>query len=117
MTDADRLPLGIRPKDTTSTTHNPPVSQPDIVVENTHNRFQHKIKTMNRATGKNGKPDDAYGVRYAWQTGGEKPASGGSLSKTKFSRKASYIVNHSEADKTNKGATALAGAARPWNKR
>jgi hypothetical protein len=99
MTDADRLPLGIHPKDTVPTTHNPPSSQPDIVVENTRNRFEHKIKAINRETGKNGKPDDAYGVRYAWQVGGEKPASGSSLPKTKFSRKASLIVDHSEADK------------------
>jgi hypothetical protein len=46
-----------------------------------------------------GKPADAYGVRYAWQVGGIKPASGADLPKSKFSRKTALIVTHTEADK------------------
>ena len=120
MTDADRLPLGVHPKDAIPTSHNPPVSQPDVVVENTRNRFQHKVKTMNRATGKNNKPDDAYGVRYSWQIGGEKPATGATLSETKFTRKATLIVNHSEADKGKSVYYAACyenakGHAGPWS--
>jgi hypothetical protein len=38
-------------------------------------------------------------VRFAWQVGGEKPASGADLPKTKFSRRTTYVVSHTEADK------------------
>jgi hypothetical protein len=100
MNDAAKLALGIHPRDTTPTVHGPPSSQPDTVVENTRNHFEHKVKALNHETGKAHKPADAYGVRYAWQVGGEKPASGEQIrGKTLFSRKATHIVIHSEADK------------------
>jgi hypothetical protein len=38
-------------------------------------------------------------VRYALQVGGDKPASGADLSKSKFSRKTSHVVQHTKADK------------------
>jgi hypothetical protein len=65
----------------------------------TRNNFEHLVRALNRDTGDHSKPADAYGVRYAWQVGGEKPASGADLSKTQFTRKANYVVTHSEADK------------------
>ncbi|MDR2517538.1 MAG: hypothetical protein LBC88_09205, partial [Spirochaetaceae bacterium] len=79
--------------------HGTPTSQPDTVVENSVNHYEHKIKALNHATGDTSKPADAYGVRYAWQVGGEKPASGADLPKSKFSRKTTHLVTHTEADK------------------
>jgi hypothetical protein len=99
MTDAQKLVFGRRPADKTPTHHLPPASQPDTAVENTINHFEHKVRALNHATGDTRKPEDAYGVRYAWQVGGEKPASGADLGKTKFSRKTTLTVTHTEADK------------------
>jgi hypothetical protein len=99
MDDPAKLVFGIHPKDTTPTAHAPPVSQPDTAVENTPNHFEHKVRAINHEIGNTHKPADAYGVRYAWQVGGTKPASGADLTKTKFSRKTTLIVTHTEADK------------------
>jgi hypothetical protein len=99
MTDADRLVLGIRPADTTPTNHPVPTSQPDTDVLPTTNHYEHKVRALNHALGDTSKPADAYGVRYAWQVGGERPASGEDLPKTKFTRRTTYVVGHTEADK------------------
>ena len=99
MIDPQKLVFGIRPTDKTPTHHLPPTSQPDTAVENTPNHFEHKVRALNHATGDTAKPEDAYGVRYAWQVGGTKPASGADLPKTKFNRKTPHIVTHTEADK------------------
>jgi hypothetical protein len=100
MDNAAKLAMGVRPKDTTPTPHGPPTSRPETVAENTRNHFEHKVLALNPATGKARKPADAYGVRCSWQVGGERPASGEKIrGKTQFSRKASHIVTHSEADK------------------
>jgi hypothetical protein len=72
MPDEDKLVMGIRPADTTPTTHPVPTSQPETVVENTVNHFEHKIRALNRGRNDASKPTDAYGVRYAWQVGGRK---------------------------------------------
>ncbi|MDR1896953.1 MAG: hypothetical protein LBR10_09215, partial [Prevotellaceae bacterium] len=45
------------------------------------------------------KPDDAYGVRYGWQVGGARPAAGADLPKSRFSRRASIVITHTEATK------------------
>jgi hypothetical protein len=100
MQDEDKLVLGIHPSDSTPTPHGPPTSQPDVEVENTRNHYEHKLRAINRASGDHSKPEDAYGVRYAWQVGGEKPASGADLPKNKFSRKTIFVISHTEADKT-----------------
>ncbi|MDR0376910.1 MAG: hypothetical protein LBH70_03865 [Spirochaetaceae bacterium] len=97
--DPAKLVMGIHPKDATPTIHGPPASQPDTVVENSSNHYEHKVKAINHETGDAGKPADAYGVRYAWQVGGEKPASGADLGKMKFNRKTALIITHTEADK------------------
>jgi hypothetical protein len=99
MRDEDKLFLGVRPTDTTPTTHGVPTSQPDTDVLNSINHFEHKVRALNHVTGDTSKPADAYGVRYAWQVGGEKPASGADLPKTKFSRRTTLMVTHTEADK------------------
>ncbi|MDR1326185.1 MAG: hypothetical protein LBK00_09140 [Treponema sp.] len=98
MNDAARLDMGIRPKDTTMTPHGKPTSQPDTKVENTSNHFEHKVIVLHK--GSVSKPSDAYGVCYAWQIEGEKPVSGAGIrGYSKFSRKTSFIVTHTEADK------------------
>jgi hypothetical protein len=48
MNDENKLPLGIHPADTTPTSHLPPASQPDTVVDNTVNHFEHRIRALNR---------------------------------------------------------------------
>jgi hypothetical protein len=50
-----------------------------MVVENTTNHFEHRIRALNHTTGKTSKSADAYSVRYAWQVGGVRPASGEDL--------------------------------------
>jgi hypothetical protein len=120
MPDVDKLLMGIRPTDTTPTTHPVPASQPETVVENTINHFEHKIKALNRGRNNSSKPADAYGVRYGWQVGGEKPASGADLPKTKFSRKTRHIVTHTEADKAKTAYYATCyengkGDTGPWS--
>ncbi|MDR2448155.1 MAG: hypothetical protein LBD58_12860 [Treponema sp.] len=100
MDDPTKLIMGIHPKDTTPTTHGTPTSQPDTVVENTVNHFEHRVRALNHETGDVSKPADAYGVRYVWQVGGERPASGADIrGQTKFSRKTNLVVTHTEADK------------------
>ncbi|MDR1326373.1 MAG: hypothetical protein LBK00_10100 [Treponema sp.] len=96
--DAAKLNMGIRPKDMTPTAHGRPTSQPDTVVENTSNHFEHKIRALH--AGNAAKPLDAYGVCFVWQLGGEKPASGANIREySKFSRKTFLVVTYTEADK------------------
>jgi hypothetical protein len=97
--DEVKAALGVHFADNTFTVHPIPTSQPQTVVENTLNHFEHKLRALNRGRNDASKPADAYGVRYAWQVGGEKPASGKNLPKTKFSRKTTLTVTHTEADK------------------
>jgi hypothetical protein len=99
MDDPDKLFMGIHPKDTTPTVHGTPGSQPGTEVENTRNHYEHLIRAINTERGDHSKPEDAYGVRYAWQVGGEKPASGADLPKSKFNRRTTHVVQHTEAVK------------------
>jgi hypothetical protein len=121
MDDAAKLALGIHPRDTTPTAHGTPVSRPGTEVENTGSHFEHRVWATNTERMDHSKPADAYGVRYAWQIGGERPTSGGDIKgKTKFSRKTALLVQHDEADK---GKTAYysscyensKGDAGPWS--
>jgi Tfp pilus assembly protein PilX len=90
--------LGWNDPDTEPTDRPVPAGQPVTMVENTTNHFEHKLKAVN-AEGSTRKPADAYGVRYAWQVGGKKPATGADLPKGKSSRKTTYIVSYTEAEK------------------
>jgi hypothetical protein len=99
MNDPDKLQYGLRPADNVMTSHAAPVSQPETVVENSPNHFEHKVKALNRESGDATKPADAYGIRYAWQVGGEKPPTGADLGKSRFSRKTTLTVTHTEAEK------------------
>jgi hypothetical protein len=88
ITVEDRLDLGLRIRDTTPSHHPAPASRPDTDVEPS-GKYQHTVIVLDSSTAKREKPADAYGVRYAWQLGGEPPASPGDLPKSKFSRKTS----------------------------
>ncbi|GMO48072.1 MAG: hypothetical protein Pg6C_10380 [Treponemataceae bacterium] len=119
MDDPAKLVMGIRPKDAVPTAHPAPSSQPETAVENTPNHFEHKVMALNHE-GKASKPADAYGVRFAWQVGGEKPASGADLPKTKFNRKPVLIAAHTEADKAKTAYYATCyenskGETGPWS--
>jgi hypothetical protein len=91
--------LGIRKGDATPTRSEPPSAQPETVVENTVNHYEHKIRALNRGRNDSSKPEGVHGVRYAWQVGGERPAKGEDLPKSKFSQRTFFIVTHTEADK------------------
>lgn len=97
--DTMRYFLGIKLRDTVPTNHPRPSSQPETLVETTANRFEHRLKALNREGRELTKPADAYGVRYAWQIGGEGPVTGADLPKSKFSRKTTLVVTYTEADK------------------
>jgi hypothetical protein len=97
MDDANKLYLGIRPMDT---------SQPDTDVLSTTNHFEHRVRALNYATGDTSKPADAYGVRYAWQVGDEKPSSGAGLSRSQFTRKMTYVVTHESPPRQVSAVTA-----------
>ncbi|MDR1986211.1 MAG: hypothetical protein LBP88_04470 [Treponema sp.] len=90
--------LGIHPADTKPTPHPAPASQPETVVENTVNHYEHRVRALNRGRKDTAKPGDAYGVRYAWQVGGERPPAGEDLPKSRFSRRTSLVIPHTEAD-------------------
>ncbi|MDR0409367.1 MAG: hypothetical protein LBH18_03110 [Spirochaetaceae bacterium] len=45
------------------------------------------------------KPNGVHGISYAWQVRSEKPASGEDLSKSRFNRKTSMIIAHTEHEK------------------
>jgi hypothetical protein len=97
--DSVKQSMGVRLGDTVPTPHPAPSSQPDTVVENTINHYEHKVRALSRGRNDNSKPADAHGVRYAWQVGGERPAKGEDLPKTKFSRRTNLVISHTEADK------------------
>jgi hypothetical protein len=91
--------MGMPADDKPSSPHNTPSSQPDTDVLPTTNHYEHKVRALNHGTGSTSKPEDAYGVRFGWQRGGDRPASGGDLPKSKFSRRTTVTVTHTEADK------------------
>ncbi|GAB6392621.1 MAG: hypothetical protein MdMp014T_1994 [Treponematales bacterium] len=98
MSAGEKEFLGIRPRAVSPGRRPRPVSQPDADVRNTRNHFEHELRALN-AEGNATKPDDADGVVFAWQVGGERPASGADLPRSRAIRRASTVVCHSEADK------------------
>lgn len=120
MDEAARTEMGIRQRDTTPTIHPRPSSRPETVVENTKNRMEHNVKAISNESRGASKPSDAYGVRFGWQVGGEKPVGGEDLPKSKFSRKTSLIITYTEADKGKPAYYATCyenskGEAGPWS--
>jgi len=98
VTNEDRIAMGVHNKDTRPTHQGAPESQPDTDVRNTKNHYEHEVRALN-AEGRTKKPEDAYGVRFAWQVGGERPASGEDLPKSKFRRSTLFRAKYTEADK------------------
>jgi hypothetical protein len=118
MSVSEKDYLGIKPHNP-PTPHPTPASQPDTDVRNTRNNFEHEVRALN-AEGSAVKPDDAYGVAFAWQVGGERPATGADLPKGEFSRKPVKVVRHTEADKGKTAYYATAyenskGEKGPWS--
>jgi hypothetical protein len=119
MTDEFRRQLGITIRDRNPTPHPRPSEEPDTDVRGTKNHFEHLIRALN-PEGKMKKPAGVYGVAFAWQVGGEKPATGEDLPKSRFSRKPSLVVEHTEADKGKTAYYATAyenskGEKGPWS--
>jgi len=85
VSDEERTAMGVHNKDTHPTHHPAPSSQPDTDVRNTKNHFEHEVRALN-SSGDAVKPDDAHGVRFAWQVGGERPANGADLPRSAFKR-------------------------------
>jgi hypothetical protein len=120
MTDAYRLVMGLNKPDTTPTAHLRPTSRPNIIAERTANYYEHRVKALNAENGKATKPADAYGVRFVWQAGGERPATGASIINGKFSRRPVITIAY---DETERGKTAYyascyenaKGEAGPWS--
>jgi hypothetical protein len=98
VSDEDRTAMGVHNKDTHPTHQPAPVSQPDTDVRNTKNHFEHEVRALN-SSGDAVKPDDAYGVRFGWQLGGERPATGADLPRSAFKRGVSFLAVYTEADK------------------
>jgi len=90
--------LGITAGEVVRTLHPRPVSQPYTLVELTGGHFEHRVKALRREGHRAKKPMDAFGVRFAWQVGGERPGSGEELPKTRFSRRSVQVLTFSEAD-------------------
>jgi len=95
MSPADKEFLGISPRDTVPTRHERPSSVPQTDARNTENHFEHRVSALN-AEGEVSKPHDAYGVCFAWQVGGERPAGGAELPKSRFGRRPRTVIAHGE---------------------
>jgi hypothetical protein len=123
MNEADKLNLGIKVKDSTNTPKGKPESECESRVQNTSGRFEKKVTCVCLKTGQPKKPDDAYGVRYAWmvvEPGAPKPASGEHLSKSRFKRRTHWTIPHTEEDNGKTGYYATCyenrrGEQGPWS--
>jgi hypothetical protein len=120
MTMADRQEFGLNVPDTVPTVQKRPDGRPNTVVEKTKNFCEHKIVAINPDNGKASKPAGAYGVRFVWRAGGERPASASEIAAGRFSRNCSVTVAY---DETELGKTAYyascyenaKGEAGPWS--
>jgi hypothetical protein len=99
MDASARMEMGIKSPDNTPTPAPRPVAMPDTLAENTAYHYQHRVRAMNVETARTNKPAGVYGVRFAWQVGGERPSAGVAMLQGKFSRKPTIIVQHQESDK------------------
>jgi hypothetical protein len=99
LTPADFTALGFDQPDQIRTTIEAPTAVPQIVVENTLIHFQHKIRVFNPLNGRVSKPAGVHGMSYAWQIGGEKPASGEDLPRSRFNRKTTMVFTYTEREK------------------
>jgi hypothetical protein len=63
MQDANRMVFNIHPGDKMPTHHIPSASQPNTVIENTSNHFEHQVWALKHETGDASKPEHIYEVR------------------------------------------------------
>lgn len=120
MDEIARDYLNVRTPDRTHTVHARPTAVPHTVIETTGFPLQHRVCALNYTSTKKKKPAGVYGVRYVWQVGGERPASGASMLNGRFSRKTEIIVPY---DESNRGKQAYysacyenaRGESGPWS--
>lgn len=98
MDDTSKMEMGLAVRDGSSANHPRPANSPETMPENTLNPFEKKVRAVNRETRTSKRPDDACGVRYAWQLGGTKPTSAEDLPKSRFSRRTSMVISFTEKD-------------------
>ncbi|MDR3276537.1 MAG: hypothetical protein LBT11_04925 [Treponema sp.] len=115
----NRLDLGLWTKDGTISHHPAPESRPDTDVVPT-GKYQHTVTALDSATRKKEKPADAYGLRFAWQLGGEAPASPAKLPNSKFSRRVQMKFSWDPSDHSKPVHYATAyenskGDVGPWS--
>jgi hypothetical protein len=120
VTRADREAMGLPVRDETPTVHPRPTAVPDVAVETTAYHYQHRVRATNAENGRTAKPEGVHGVRFAWQTGGERPATGAAMTAGKFSRRTELTVIHSDADRGKPAYYAACyenarGEAGPWS--
>jgi hypothetical protein len=94
----DLTAMALPVHDRKPTPHPAPHNRPTVEVQATNNR-QHTVHALNQLTGKKTKPDDAYGVRYCWETRDTPPTNADDLRRSAFSRRTTHVVNYNEADR------------------
>jgi hypothetical protein len=119
VTYPDRERLGLPIRDRKPTPKPRPTSRPVLEVLPTNNR-QHTGTAINQATGKKTKPEDAYGVRFAWEIRDTPPENADALRHSVFRRKVSEVFNYGEEDRGKKVFYAACyenakGEAGPWS--
>ncbi|MDR2553218.1 MAG: hypothetical protein LBD31_08645 [Treponema sp.] len=120
VTAADRVAMGIHVKDTIPTRKPVPTVTPNTEVAATTSHFEHRVRAINTEPGGGIKPEGVHGVRFAWQVGGVRPATGEDLPKSVFSQKTLHVVGHTEADKAQTAYYATCyentrGERGPWS--
>jgi hypothetical protein len=120
VSHANRRAMGLPERDAVPTVHPRPTAVPDVAVETTAYHYQHRVRATNAETGKTVKPEGVHGVRYAWQAGGERPATGAAMVNGKFTRRTEYVVIHNDADRGKLAYYAACyensrGEAGPWS--
>ena len=119
VSDPDRERLGLPIPDRNPTPKPRPAGRPLLEVMPSNNR-QHTVSALNQATGKKIRPDDAHGVRYAWEIRDDAPANAGDLRHSVFRVKTTEVFDYDEAERGKKVFYAACyenakGEAGPWS--
>ena len=101
ITDEDREHMRLPIHDTTHTRRPRPGSRTALTGQPTNNR-QHTLSALDQKTGKKTKPNDAYGVKYAWEIRETLPESPDDLRHSLFSRKTVHVFDYEEKDRGKK---------------
>lgn len=119
ITPADLLSVGLPVHDTHPTHHPAPKSWVALSGRPTNNR-QHTVSALDQKTGTKTKPDDAYGVKYAYEIRETAPESPEDLRHSLFSRKTTHVFDYDEKEKGKKAFYAARyenakGEGGPWS--